>query len=227
MYNIYRDNPELYPAEKREKLDNNFNSFDNLETSIRKSSVIQERINLVSTHMYKQFLEYQRSTMNASEVFVKITDNMRSTVDYLKQSFGARGVATDNIYFEEDETKSVLILHILWHTISFTTRWNNQPQALYRGVEMPMISNRIIAMKGNFNEIIKDVKEDEQLEAVLSHEVSSLFVPAERGQNCIIKINHLGNKEFYINHMDAPREFLLKVIETICGGGIYHEEARQ
>ena len=89
-------------------MDNHFNSFDNLETSIRKSSVIQERINLVSTHMYKQFLEYQRSTMNAAETFVKITDNMQATVEYLKQSFAARGVATDNIYFESDETKTVL-----------------------------------------------------------------------------------------------------------------------
>ncbi|MBS4759899.1 MAG: hypothetical protein KHX03_04285 [Clostridium sp.] len=208
-------------------MENNFNSFDNLETSIRKSSVIQERINLVSTHMYKQFLEYQRSTMNAQETFVKITDNMQATVEYLKQSFGARGVATDNIYYEEDASKSVLILHILWHTISFTTRWNNQPQALYRGVEAPMISGRIIAMKGDFNEITKNVKDENQLQAVLEQEVASLFIPAERSQNCIIKINHLGNREFYINHMDAPREFLLKVIETICGGGIYHEEQRQ
>lgn len=176
--------------------------------------------------MYKQFLEYQRSTMNATETFVKITDNMQATVEYLKQSFSARGVATDNIYFDVDESKSVLVLNILWHTISFTTRWNNQPQALYRGVEMPMISNRIIAMKGNFHEIVKNKKEDEELQAVLDQEVASLFIPAERGQNCIIKINHLGNKEFYINHMDAPREFLLKVIETICGGGVYHEEVR-
>jgi len=207
-------------------LDNHFNNFDNLETSIRKSSVIQERINLVSTHMYKQFLEYQRSTMNASETFVKIADNMQSTVEYLKQSFAARGVSTENISFNVDDSKSVLVLNILWHTISFTSRWNNQPQALYRGVEMPMISNRIIAMKGNFHEIIKEKKEEDELSAILEQEVASLFIPAERGQNCIIKINHLGNKEFYINHMDAPREFLLKVIETICGGGVYHEETR-
>lgn len=208
-------------------MENNFNSFDNLETSIRKSSVIQERISLVSTHMYKQFLEYQRSTMNAAETFVKITDNMQATVEYLKQSFGTRGVATDSIYFEVDETKTVLILHILWHTISFTNKWNNQPQALYRGVEVPMISNRILALKGNFHDIVKNIPEEEQLQAVIEQEVASLFIPAERSQNCIIKINHLGNKEFYINHMDAPREFLLKVIETICGGGIYHEELRQ
>jgi hypothetical protein len=90
-----------------------------------------------------------------------------------------------------------------------------------------MISNRIIAIKGDFFEITKNIEESEKLSAVLEQEVSSLFIPAERGQNCIIKINHLGNREFYINHMDAPREFLLKVIETICGGGVYHEEQRQ
>jgi hypothetical protein len=177
--------------------------------------------------MYKQFLEYQRSTMNSSEMFVKIADNMEATVEYLKQSFSARGVSTDSIYFEQNDDKSVIVLHILWHTISFTTRWNNQPQALYRGVEAPMISNRIIAIKGDFFEITKNIEESEKLSAVLEQEVSSLFIPAERGQNCIIKINHLGNREFYINHMDAPREFLLKVIETICGGGVYHEEQRQ
>jgi hypothetical protein len=208
-------------------LDKNFDSFDNLEVSIRKSSVIQERINLVSTYMYKQFLEYQHSTMNTQETFLKITDNMQATVEYLKQSFGARGISTENIFYELDSTKSVLVLNILWHTISFTTRWNNQPQALYRGVEVPMISGRIIALKGNFFDITKEIQENEEFQAVLEQEIASLFIPAEKNQNCIIKINHLGNKEFYINQMDASREFLLKVIETICGGGIYHEELRQ
>lgn len=148
---------------------------------------------------------------------------MQATVDYLKQSFSARGVATDNIFYEIDSSQTVLMLNILWHTISFTTRWNAQPQALYRGVEAPMISGRIIAVKGNLHEIIKQNKENE-LQAVLEQEVASLFIPADKTQSGIIKINHLGSREFYLNQMDAPREFLLKVIETICGGGIYHEE---
>lgn len=204
-------------------MESNFDSFDNLETSIRKSSVIQERINLVSTHMYKQFLEYQHSIINTQEIFIKIADNMQATVDYLKQSFSARGVATDNIFYELDSSKTVLVLNILWHTISFTTRWNNRPQALYRGVEAPLISGRIIALKGNLHEIIKDGNEDD-LQTILDQEVASLFIPADKTQSGIIKINHLGNREFYLSQMDAPREFLLKVIETICGGGIYHEE---
>ena len=86
-----------------------------------------------------------------------------------------------------------------------------------------MISGRIIAMKGNFYDAVNEDSEN-GIDAVLEHEVASLFIPADKTQIGIIKINHLGNREFYINQMDAPREFLLKVIETICGGGIYHEE---
>ena len=58
----------------------------------------------------------------------------------------------------------------------------------------------------------------------LEKEVASLFVPADKAQNSIFKIKHLSNREFFLNSSDASREFVLKVIETICGGGLYHEE---
>ncbi len=202
---------------------NSFDSLDNLETSLRKSSVIQERMNLVSTHMYKQFLEYQHSNLNMAEMFVKMIDNMHTTVEYLKQSFTARGLSTQNIYYEVDPLKTIATLNILWHTISFTTNYNDKPQALYRENEIPLFSGRIIALNGKYSDIIQK-KQDETMQHILDHEVASLYVPAEKTQSAIIKIKHLGNKEFYINQMDASREFLLKVIETICGGGLYHEE---
>ena len=204
-------------------MDNNINSFDNLESSLRKSSVIQERINLVSAHMYKQFLEYQHSTINTSETFVKMIDNMEATVEFLKQSFASRGVATQNIYYDADVNKTVATLNILWHVMSFTTRCNNKPLALYREQETPIITGRIMALNGIYTEIIKKNPENE-MQALLEAEIASLFIPADKTQNAIIKIKHLGNREFYINQMDAPREFLLKVVETVCGGGLCHEE---
>lgn len=203
---------------------NSFDSLDNLETSMRKSSVIQERMNLVSTHMYKQFLEYQHSNVNMAEVFLKMIDNMNTTVEYLKQSFTARGIPTQNIYFELDSSKNIATLNILWHTISFITTLNDRPQALYRENELPLFACRIMALKGDYKKIIKEVQDD-YMQTLLEHEVASLYVPAEKTQSSIIKIKHLGNKEFYINQMDSSREFLLKVIETICGGGLYHEES--
>lgn len=193
-----------------------------METSFRKSSVIQERVNLVSTHMYKQFLDYQHANMNTSEFFARMIDDLQAVVETLKQSFSSRGVTTQNIYMEVDAQKTVAVINILWHKISFTTRCNYQPQAFFRENDAPLFSCRIMAIRGNYHELMKSVKEDE-MGVLLENEVASLFVPAEKIQNSIITIRHLANKEFFMNQMDSPREFVLKVVETICGGGVYHE----
>lgn len=204
------------------KLANNYENFDNLETSLRKSSVIQERVNLVSTHMYKQFLDYQHANMNTNEMFLRMIDDLQAVVETLKQSFSSRGITTQNIYLEVDPQKTVAVLNILWHKISFTTRCNYQPQAFFRENDAPLFSCRIMAIKGSYQEIVKNAPEDE-MQILLESEISSLFVPPEKTQSCIITIRHLANREFYLNQMDSAREFVLKVLETVCGGGVYHE----
>lgn len=204
---------------------NNFENFDNSETSARKSSLIQERVSLVSTHMYKQFLDYQNATVNTNDIFIRMIDNLQSVSEALKQSFSSRGITTQNIYVDTDVQKSVAIINILWHKISFTTRCNYQPQALYRENGDHLFSGRIMAISGNYNEIMQGAKDHvDEMGRLLENEVASLYIPAEKNQNSILKIKYLSNREFYLNQVDAPREFVLKVIETICGGGFYHEE---
>ena len=106
---------------------NNFDSLDNLETQMRKSSVVQERAGLVAVHMYKQYLDYQNSTLNTNEAFLKIIDNAGQVAEYLKQSFSVRNIPTQNIICEVDPNKTVLTMNILWHTISLTNRYNLIP----------------------------------------------------------------------------------------------------
>lgn len=205
-----------------------YENFNNSETAFRKSSLIQERIGLVSTHMYKQFLDYQHATLNTTEIFSEMIDNLKEITDSLKQSFAARGITTENIYVEHNKEKSVAIINILWHTISFTTRCNYEPQALFREGAAPIFSGRIMAINGNYNELIEGImSRSEMMEKLLDAEVASLFVPADKTQNSIFKIKHLSNREFFLNSSDAAREFVLKVIETICGGGLYHEEGKR
>ncbi len=202
-----------------------YESFNNSETSSRKSTLIQERIGLVSTHMYKQFLDYQHATVNTAEIFVEMIDNLKAIADSLKQSFASRGITTQNIYVNYDKDKTVVIINILWHTISFTTRCNYEPQALFRESASPMFSGRIMAINGDYNEFLDGItSRKEMMEILLDKEVASLYVPADKTQNSIFKIRHLSNREFFLNNTDASREFVLKVIETICGGGVYHEE---
>ena len=206
-------------------LSKGYENFNNSETSFRKSSLIQERVGLVSTHMYKHFLDYQHSTLNTAELFSEMIVNIRDIIDSLKQLFAARGITTENIYMDYDKDKSVIIINILWHTFSFTTRCNYEPQALFREGSAPMFSGRIMAINGNYNELMEGINSRNDMMAVLlDKEVASLYVPADKSQNCIFKIKHLSNREFFLSSVDASREFVLKVIETICGGGVYHEE---
>ncbi len=209
---------------KEIKLLNNFESFDNSETATKKDIVIQERVELVSSHMYKQFLDYQHSTVNTNDIFTRMTDCLELVANNLKQSFSSRGVTTQNIYVDSDSLKSVAVINILWHKMSFTTRCNFQPQALFRDDGRHIFSNRIMAISGNYNDIIKDAKDrDEEMVRLLENEIASLYVPADQNQKCVFKIKHTG-QEFTLNQIDAPREVVLKVVETVCGGGLYHQD---
>ena len=218
---------------KDKKLNNHFDNFDNLELTVRKTSVIQERMNLVSTHMYRQFLEYQKAILNTNEMFIKMVENLHATCEYLKQTFASRGIPTQNIYYEVDPTKTIAKFQILWYSISFTIRHNDKPQALFREGKDPLFSGRIIAINGDISKLLNSTTsyssvnyntQENELQKILEQEVASVFIPADKSSSAIIKIRHIGNREFPIKQIDAPKEFLLKVVEIICGGGIYHEE---
>ncbi len=204
---------------------NGYDSFDNTEMNFRKDSLIQERVGLVSTHMYKQFLDYQNATINTNAVFGEIIQDMKAVVDSLKKSFSSRGITAHNIFVDYDNQKTVVTINILWHTISLTTRCNFEPQALFREQQPPLFCGRIMAIKGNYSEIMKGAEDkSECMKRLLDNEIASLYVPADKMQNSIFKIRHLSNREFFLNSQDSAKEFVLKVIEIVCGGGVYHEE---
>ena len=203
---------------------NNFESFDNSEKATKKDIVIQERVELVSSHMYKQFLDYQNSTVNSNNIFSKMIDCLDMVSNNLKQSFSSRGVSSQNIYCECDPVAGVAVLNILWHKISFTTRCNFQPQALFREDGRHIFSNRIMALKGNYHEIIKDVQDREQeMYKLLENEIASLYVPPDQSQKCILRVKRTW-QEYFLNQTDAPREFVLKIVEMVRGGGLYHAD---
>ncbi len=203
---------------------NNFESFDNSETATKKDIVIQERVELISSHMYKQFLDYQNSTINTNDIFARMIDCLNIVTDNLKQSFSSRGITTQNIYVEADTLKSIAVVNILWHKMSFTTRCNFQPQALFRDDGRHIPANRIMAIRGNYNELIQDAKDrEDEMAKLLENEIASLYIPPDQTQKCIFKIKHSG-QEFSLNQIDAPRDVVLKVVEIVCGGGMYHQD---
>lgn len=204
---------------------NSFNNFDNNSDNLRNSPIIKERVSLISAHMYKQFCDYQHANENTSEIFAAMAEAAKDFVDNLKQSFAARGVATENIWLKVDTKTPALIINIFWIKYSFTMRCNFKPQALFRDKEPALFSGRIMALKGDYFDIIKSAtSNDEEMAILLDNEIASLFVPENKLTGAIFKLKHRANKEFLLAQIDAGREFVLTVSEAVCGGTIYHEE---
>ena len=88
-----------------------------------------------------------------------------------------------------------------------------------------MFCGRIFAINGDFTKLIKEEDDLEtQMDILLANEIASLYIPAEKNQGTVMTIRHKGNQELYISQLDAPREFLLKVIEIVCAGGEFHKQ---
>lgn len=206
-------------------MQNKFDSIDNLELNVQKSSVVQQRAGLIAVYMYKQFIEFNQATINTNETFMKILENLSQVLEYLKQSLNIRNIPVQNITCQIDSTKTLAMVDILWHKISFTSRFNISPKALPSKNGSPMFCGRIFAINGNFSKLIKAEDDfDKQMDILLNNEIASLYIPAEKNQGAIMTIRHKDNQEIYISQPDAPREFLLKVIEIVCAGGEFHKQ---
>lgn len=196
-----------------------------MELGVQKSSVVQQRTNLVAIYMYKQFIEFHQATLNTNDMFSKILENLGTVLEYLKQSLSARNVPVQNVSCTVDSTKTLAIVNILWHKISFTSRFNISPKALPQKTGSPMFCGRILAINGDFTKLIKETDDyDRQMDILLENEIASLYVPAEKNQGAIMTIRHKDNQELYIAQSDAAREFLLKVVEIVCAGGEFHKQ---
>jgi len=206
-------------------LQNNFDSLDNLELQVQKSSVVQQRAGLVAVYMYKQFMEFHQAMVNTNDTFSKILENLAVVLEYLKQSLNIRNVPVQNVTCSVDSTKTLAIVDVLWHKISFTCRFNISPKALPQKNGSPMFCGRIFAINGDFTKLIKEEDDYEtQMDVLLANEIASLYIPAEKNQGAIMTIRHKNNQELFISQLDAPREFLLKVIEIVCAGGEFHKQ---
>lgn len=204
---------------------NNFDSLDNLEVRVQKSSVVQERAGLVAVYMYKQFIDFHQSTLNTNDMFSKILENLAAVLENLKQSLNIRNIPTQNITCSVDSNKTLAVVNILWHKISFTSRFNISPKALPRKDGNPMFCGRIFAINGDYTKLTEGTDDyDKQMEIMLNNEIASLYIPSEKNQSAIMTIRHKDNQEIYISQLDAAREFLLKVVEIVCAGGEFHKQ---
>lgn len=203
-------------------MSNSYNNFDS--NNFDRNSMIKQRVSEVTAYMYKQFCDYQHINENTSEIFANMANVAKEVVEQLKQSFASRGVATENIWVKFDTKVPAIIINVFWLQYSITMRCNFKPQALFREGSTSLYSGRIMAVKGDYFVAVANAKTpDAEMACLLDKELASLYVPANKMENAIIKARY-GSKEIPLNQTDAGREFVLKITESIVTDTMYHEE---
>jgi hypothetical protein len=188
---------------------------------------IQQKVDLLAAHMQKQQKEHDAAMSNTHRVFEYLLQDLENFVECFDAAFKERSpepneLDPSRIQYQGDPDRSVGILRILWHAMSFTTRGNTKPLALNRPGRPPLFTGRIIALNGDFLDSRSNLQ-TANFQELLQHEVASLYVPADPSAPAVMSIKHLAGEEVYFHQADAPRRFLLKVVEIICGGGFFHE----
>lgn len=189
--------------------------------------IMQSRVNVIAAHMFKQLKEHEAANSNTNRLFDQLLNDIQDICLCFQDAFSQRELRQDirhQFFAQVDADRSVGILNILWHALSFTTRGNTKPLALYRSGRDPIFTGRILALQGDFHDIVMEFPEEDYSGSLLQNEIASLYVPADATAPAVMKVKHLGEEEFYYHQADASRMFLLKTIEIVCGGGFFHEK---
>ena len=189
------------------------------------ATVVARRLAGLAGHMAHQEGQHHQAQRNTKALFNQLLDD----VPFFCQQFGEalqefEVKEPQRIYHEVDPDRSVAVLNVLWHSLSFTTRGNNKPLALLRQGRGPLFTGRILAIRGDYHDLSHRY-ETGNFTDLLPFELASLYVPADPLEPAIMKAPHLGQEEFAISQNEAGRFFLLRTLEMVCSGGFLHEQA--
>lgn len=178
---------------------------------------IRKHIDFMASHMFFQLQEYEAAQKRTAGMFEQLLRQLEQVVVTFQQSFIKREVPASGIYAQIDADRSIGILHLLWHTISFVSRGNTKPMALGRNGRDPMFSGRIVAIMGDYRDMAHADYAD-----ILEEELASLYIPASPAQPAVMRFAHRKD-ELFFHQADATQQFLMKLLEAVCAGGYFHE----
>lgn len=183
----------------------------------------KNRLNSIVSRLELQHQQFKAASVNTSKAFHNLLEEFKNITGYLKDSLEQTSLNPYKVFYEIDSDRSVGILNVLWHSVSFTTRGNISPRAVIRTDDTPLIAGRIIALKGDFHDATLELH-DQEFPELISSELGSLYIPYDPAQKAIAKYCEGDIKEMHYDQAVAPQEFLFKVIEVLCSQDDYHEE---
>jgi len=200
-----------------------FNAIDPAQRNVEQTE-LTSRVGVIATHLSQQWQQHQQAIVNTNRLFERLLSDLDIVCGCFQQQFGTQSSLPNGIASEIDPDRSVGVLNLLWHTLSFTTRGNTKPLAIYRYNQPPVFTGRIVALVGHFNDLSQSDLWQEDFTRLLSHELASLYVPADPETPAVMTARHLGDEEFHFDQHSAPRQFLLKTVEMLSAGGHFHEK---
>lgn len=198
-------------------------SVPELSLEEKMAQQLSKRVGLLAGHMTHQASLHEQAVSNTKGIFSDLLDDLNVVCQAFKSNFKSRDMETHRIYSEVDPDRSIGVLNVMWHCLSFTSRGNHKPLAIARGGKEPLFTGRILAIRGDFHDLAHSY-ETFDFADLLPFELASLYIPADPLESAIIRIPHLGGEEEYIDQASAGRAFLMKTVEMVCSGGFLHEQ---
>jgi hypothetical protein len=194
-----------------------------LSSEEKMAQQLSKRVGLLAGHMTHQASLHEQAVANTKGIFGDLLNDLDVVCQAFKSNFKSRSMETHRIYSEVDPDRSIGVLNVMWHCLSFTSRGNHKPLAIARGGKEPLFTGRILAIRGDFHDLAHSY-ETFDFTDLLPFELASLYIPADPLEPAIIRIPHLGGEEEYIDQASAGRTFLMKTVEMVCSGGFLHEQ---
>lgn len=191
------------------------------------SPALEQTIDRLAATMVAQFKAHQTAMSQTHTVFEQLLDLLAPTTEAFAQALQNRALhfpVAQPVSIRIEPDRSVGVVRLLWHTLSFTTRGNSHPLALERPGREPLFSGRIVVLQGDLTQLAPDWEDTPvALETLLEYELASLFVPADALQPAILRMPHKPGDEVFYHQASAAQQFLLKTLEVVCHGGFLHE----
>ncbi|MBX2861716.1 MAG: hypothetical protein KTR14_10825 [Vampirovibrio sp.] len=185
---------------------------------------MKSRINDVAGFLVRRQQQHDRALKNTQRIFDGLLDDLHPVCNFFKEAMQGSGLPEQRIYADMDPDRSIGILNLCWHTLSFMARGNHLPMAVDRPNREPLFTGRIVAISSDFADGSQQLHSGD-FHDVLQHEVASLYVPAASDEPVIMRIPHLGGEDLQFEPREAARQFLLKTVEMVCSGGAFHEKS--
>ena len=194
-----------------------------LSTEEQLKQQLMKRVALLAGHMTHQSSLHERAVENTKQIFEELLDDLSVVCESFKSNFNHRDMETHRIYSEVDPDRSIGVLNIMWHCLSFTSRGNHKPLAIARGGKEPLFTGRILAIRGDFHDLAHTY-ETFDFTDLLPFELASLYIPPDPLEPAMMRVPHLGGEESLLEQSTAGRLFLMKTVEMVCAGGFLHEQ---